>query len=573
MNQGIDVVVCVVEGSDPSDACRSALRREAGDDFRVVRGDAVWDARQRAVDSSTADVIAFVDRDVVVSDGWLDAMRMAWEASPHAIAAIGGPIRADAPEWARGRLGLIDLGGELIEFDPAERTLFAGNLSFWRRALAGVGGFAPPVDGRDATDWLSEEHEAQRQLGHWGWLMRYAPGMSATREIAAAHPVRRAYRYGVRTGIAGSRPTRVALRQGAKSTAGALAAAVRGNREEALERAARAAENFGAISHPPRPPLIRSGVRTDSAPVQAQVSVDVVLLYHRFAAGEPDPLGLCVSPDNFETQLRVLADGFEVVPLAHVAARARSGEPGSGRVAITIDDGYVDNLTTGIPRIAEAGMPATLFAATGHIETGRRFFWDEMERLLTGPGPRPKELQLEGRRWPTASPDQRELVRLELHRLTQPRSLEEIERTLEALRDWAGGAVREASESTRPVTIDELGQLAETPGLEIGAHTRDHVNLAHRSADELREQVERSRDDVAGWTGKQPVAFSYPFGIPRHDVGEEARNAVAAAGFEYAVVNQPVPVEAGADVFALPRVFVPDIGRDEFAGWLRGLLN
>jgi peptidoglycan/xylan/chitin deacetylase (PgdA/CDA1 family) len=574
MNPGIDVVVCVVEGGEPSDACRSALRREVGDEFRVVRGDAIWDARQRARDSSTADVIAFVDRDVVVAEGWLNALRLAWEASPHSIAAIGGPIRAEAPEWARGRLGLIDLGSELIEFDPAERTLFAGNLSFWRRALSGVGGFAPPVDGRDATDWLSEEHEAQRQLGHWGWLMRYAPGMSATREIGDAHALRRAYRYGVRTGIAGGRPKGVALRQGAKSTAGALAAAVRGRREEALERAARAAENFGAISHAQRgglPPY--AAVRGQAPPLNTEVSVDVVLLYHRFAVGEPDPLGLCVSPENFEAQLRVLADGFEVVPLSHVATRAQTGEAGSGRVAITIDDGYVDNLTAGIPRIADAGLPATLFAATGHIETGRRFFWDEMERLLTGPGARPKVLEIDGRRWPTATADEREVARQELHRATQPRSLEDIERTLEALRDWAGRAAGEPSDATRPVTVDELKGLTETPGLEIGAHTRDHVNLAHRSAEELREQVQRSRDDVASWTGTQPVAFSYPFGIPRHDVDDDARNAVAEAGFEYAVVNQPVPVEAGADVFALPRVFVPDVGRDEFAGWLRGLLN
>ena len=42
---------------------------------------------------------------------------------------------------------------------------------------------------------------------------------------------------------------------------------------------------------------------------------------------------------------------------------------------------------------------------------------------------------------------------------------------------------------------------------------------------------------------------------------------------EYAVVNQPIPVEAGADVYGLPRVFAPDVGRDEFVAWLRGLLN
>jgi peptidoglycan/xylan/chitin deacetylase (PgdA/CDA1 family) len=403
--------------------------------------------------------------------------------------------------------------------------------------------------------------------------------MAAERLVDDAHPLRRAYRYGTRTGIAGSRPRGVALKQGAKSAAGAVAAAVQGKRAEALERAARAAENLGAVSQSQRGALTPyadvsyTAVRGQTPPLDTGFSVDVVLLYHRFAVGEPDPLGLCVSPENFEAQLRVLCDGFEVVPLAHIASRVRAGEPGSGRVAITIDDGYVDNLTAGIPLIADAGLPATLFAATGHIEAGRRFFWDEMERLLTGPGARPGELRVDDRTWPTATPDQREVARQELHRLTQPKALDEIEQTLAALRDWAGGGAGEPPEATRPVTTEELKQIAATPGIEIGAHTRDHVNLAHRDRHELRDQVQRSRDDIAGWTGKQPAAFSYPFGIPRHDVNDAARNVVASAGFEYAVVNQPVPVEPGADVFVLPRVFAPDAGRDEFAGWLRGLLN
>ena len=580
----------------------TALRHEAGDGVRVARADTTWEARQHALESSRADVIAFVDPDVVVREGWLDSLRLAWESSPHSIAALGGPIRADAPEWARGRLGLIDLGDDLLELDPAERTLFAGNLSFWRRALAGVGGFGPPLDGRDATDWLSEEHEAQRQLGHWGWLIRYEPSLAAERLVGGRRqPLRRAYRYGVRTGLAGSRDKGTAARQAAKSAAGTLAALARGKRTEALERAARAAENLGVVAtagesarnvsdgtergQAPysgvrgQAPLVGSGFSAEGGLTPSPVSrsstppVDVVLLYHRFAGGEADPLGLCVSPERFEAQLRVLADGFEVVALHEVANRVRGGEPGAGRVAITIDDGYVDNLTTGIPLIAAAGLPATLFAATGHIESGRRFFWDEMQRLLTGPGARPERLEIDGRTWPTKTREQREAARAELHRMVQPRSLEEIEQVLAALREWAGSAAGESSEATRPVTVEELKQLAHTAKLEIGAHTRDHVNLGHRTPDEIREQVERSRDDVTSWTGTAPSGFSYPFGIPRHDVGDDARGVVAEAGFDYAVVNQPVAVEPGDDPYAIPRVFAPDGERDDFAGWLRRLFD
>jgi peptidoglycan/xylan/chitin deacetylase (PgdA/CDA1 family) len=588
VSAGIDVVVPVAGHGEPVGECAEALVREAGAGFRVVRAPMAWQARQEALAGSSADVIAYVDPDVVVPHGWLDALRAAWESSPHSVAAIGGPIHADAPEWAAGRLGLINLGDEGLELDPAERTLFAGNLSFWRRALVGVGGFAPPVDGRDATDWLSEEHEAQRQLGHWGWLLRYEPTLAAGRVLPSRGALSRSWHYGIRSGIAGSRPPRTALRQGVRSGAGAVAALARGRQADAVERGARAAENFGVVVGARRSPQLGAPGAGSAAADPARraqeraarstfaahtaVNVDLVLLYHRFAAGEPDPLGLCVSPANFETQIGVLRDQFEVVALGDIAARVRAGEPGSGRIAITIDDGYVDNLTTGIPLIAAAGLPATLFAATGHIENGRRFFWDEMQRLLTGPGPRPPRLDLNGRTWPTATPEQRETARKELHRLTQPSSSQQIERTLAELRNWAGSSIGDPRDSTRPVTVEELQRIAAFPGIEIGAHTRDHLNLGYLTADEVRAQVERSRDDVAAWTGSTPRSFSFPFGIPRHDVDDKAKQIVAEAGFEYAVVNQPVPVESGADPFGIPRVFAPDVGGDEFHQWLRDTL-
>ena len=591
MNGDFDVVVPVARGSNPLDECLQSLRRETGEQPRVITDEFAWQARQRALESSVGGVIAFVDPDVVVCEGWLAGLTLAWDVAPRSVAAIGGPIRGDAPEWARGRLGMIDLGADLLDLDPAERSLFAGNLSFRRRALLGVGGFEPPLDRHDATDWLSEEHEAQRQLGHWGWLVRYAPGVAAERKVQRASTVRRGWRYGVRTGLAGSRDSRTALSQGVKSAVGTFTSVVTARPGAAGERASRAAENLGVLvgsqrakrpgrtaAHPPDPvtedpTAAAAGAAGASGPARARVGVDLVLLYHRFAEGEPDPLGLCVAPAHFEQQLAVLGDELDIVALADIAAAIVEGAAGRGRVAITIDDGYVDNLTTGIPLIADAGVPATLFAATGHIETGRRFFWDEMQRLLTGPGQRPKRLELDGRSWPTGTADQREAARQELHRLTQPQDLDAIEAVLDQLRDWAGDAAGAAPDATRPVTVDELRELARTPGLDVGAHTRDHVNLGHRSADEIRAQVERSRDDVADWTGTRPTAFSYPFGIPRHDVSEEARAAVAAAGFRLAVVNQPVPVESRDDVFAIPRVFAPDLGADDFRTWLRRVLG
>ena len=51
-------------------------------------------------------------------------------------------------------------------------------------------------------------------------------------------------------------------------------------------------------------------------------------------------------------------------------------------VALTFDDGYVDNLTAGKPRLAAADVPATVFLATGYLNCGEPFWWDELAQLI-----------------------------------------------------------------------------------------------------------------------------------------------------------------------------------------------
>jgi peptidoglycan/xylan/chitin deacetylase (PgdA/CDA1 family) len=243
-----------------------------------------------------------------------------------------------------------------------------------------------------------------------------------------------------------------------------------------------------------------------------------------------------------------------------------AGTAPNGSVAITFDDGYADNLEP----LRALGLPVTLFAATGHIASGRRFFWDEAARVILGPGPRPARLRLaiEGRRFEARmrTAAEREAMFRHLHGLIQPRSRDVIDSVLTQLMDWAASPY-EPPEATRLMTQAELTSLAQA-GVTIGAHTRDHLNLAHQGDEIVAAEVTGSRDDVAAWTGQPPRGFSYPFGIPRHDVGPTARRVVESAGFAYAVVNQPVAVMPGADRYMLPRLFAPNLPGSEFAAWL-----
>src|SRR5688572_28754639 len=74
-------------------------------------------------------------------------------------------------------------------------------------------------------------------------------------------------------------------------------------------------------------------------------------------------------------------------------AAGADGVP-SRAVAVTVDDGYVDNLAEAQPLLARREVLATVFVATDLVGRASEFWWDELERLLLQPGVLPSELML-----------------------------------------------------------------------------------------------------------------------------------------------------------------------------------
>ena len=51
-------------------------------------------------------------------------------------------------------------------------------------------------------------------------------------------------------------------------------------------------------------------------------------------------------------------------------------------VVITFDDGYKDNYLYAYPILKKHRIPATIFLATGHIDTGKLFWWDKVSYVI-----------------------------------------------------------------------------------------------------------------------------------------------------------------------------------------------
>jgi peptidoglycan/xylan/chitin deacetylase (PgdA/CDA1 family) len=102
----------------------------------------------------------------------------------------------------------------------------------------------------------------------------------------------------------------------------------------------------------------------------------VVVAFHRVqhAAGQE---GLTVDVEMFERYCRFFRHHFRVVSLPSLVDRLERGLPLDRQLAITFDDGYLDNFENAVPILEKLSLPATFFLVSQWIGTDIVPWWDE----------------------------------------------------------------------------------------------------------------------------------------------------------------------------------------------------
>jgi peptidoglycan/xylan/chitin deacetylase (PgdA/CDA1 family) len=286
----------------------------------------------------------------------------------------------------------------------------------------------------------------------------------------------------------------------------------------------------------------------------------VILLYHRVAAGFPDPWSLCVSPANFREQMAVLA-ARGARPLDAVADGAGLRAP-----VVTFDDGYADFQTAALPVLRAHDIPVTLFVTTGTLGGGSEFWWDELERILAVTS-LPESLFIEvGREpfsWRFSTDGDRRALYHALHQRIGRLTGAVRASMLSDLRTWAGTDAG-CRATHRPLTTAELVAVGREPGVQIGAHTVSHSYLGALGPDEQRREIEDGKRALEAIIERPVRHFSYPHG----DHEPETVACVREAGFRLACGSARASITGDVDPFDLPRVEVPNLSGVAFARWL-----
>lgn len=272
----------------------------------------------------------------------------------------------------------------------------------------------------------------------------------------------------------------------------------------------------------------------------------------------------------FDRLVGLLASAFPTYTAAEGVRALREGGLGGPAVAITLDDGYRDNLRAGLPILRKHGAKGTVYveaAAVGdrQLSWTHAYFWAtrakgfefflERYRALSSDRDAIAKLEAEAR----AGGD----LRYHLKRILKYHAdVGDRDRVCLAILREAGGDPKEIAERIY-LTPEEVREL-DAAGVEIGGHTVSHAILARCADADVEREIVEGRRRLESWIGRPVQTFAYPWGR-KWDYDGRAVEVLRREGFVAGLSMDPGTNGSGADPLQLRRyavdsgVSIPDL--------------
>ncbi len=299
-----------------------------------------------------------------------------------------------------------------------------------------------------------------------------------------------------------------------------------------------------------------SGINRLLWPVAA--GAGAILVLHRVRPSRPDPFqpnrALEVTPQFLESTIGWLKrNAYDFVSLDEARSRLLEGGARERFVAVTLDDGYRDNLVWAKPIFDRHGVPYTIYVPTSFADGTGDLWWLAFESIVAGND----RIEVDGNIIDCGSlaAKGRAFAWLVAAKIAQPSAAAEaafMRRLTERYRFDGGAACRAAC-----MNWDELRQVAADPLATIGAHTVSHVALVRLSEKQVRKEFVDSRRILEQQLQREVRHLAYPFGSLTA-VGKREFAIAAETGYATAVTTRlgVLTADDGARLTELPRINV-----------------
>lgn len=288
------------------------------------------------------------------------------------------------------------------------------------------------------------------------------------------------------------------------------------------------------------------------APRYTRGNVSILMYHEVLPDADTHPFWHIVNESEFARQATYLQKHYKVISLDEavhwLATNPDTKSFKKPLVVLTFDDGYSGNFTCAFPVLRTLNLPFTVYVATQYVETGGRFWYDDVAAALWQSPHSAREV-----------PTSIGAIAFRMRSGTPSRKWQSIDDVLTQMKrlpiDECRSIALQLSAQVktgllRVMTPSELTNLASCPLATIGNHSHEHLLLDQVHPDKACESIENAQHLLTKWTGHRPIHFSYPNG----NYNEQIANLVANMGFHSAVTTRPSLTRRTNDIYRLPRI-------------------
>ena len=231
---------------------------------------------------------------------------------------------------------------------------------------------------------------------------------------------------------------------------------------------------------------------------------------------------------DFDTAIDMLRGSVPLVPKS---------------VAVTFDDGYLNNMTDALPIVKKFDIRPAFFIPTGFVTNIRPFWFDRFDYAIQQLQ-EPYELSLEGKSF-VLDPDDRDTLSQRFSRIRAiakntnwndeqfNQFFDSHSETIEHMTGKSLASIQRTDQFSNILSPEDLRALHEEGSVCVASHTVNHMRIDRLPPEERLNELRLSKTYLEELLGTPCEYFCYPNG----SFDDQSRDDVESAGYRAAVTS------------------------------------